>query len=404
MKKRVIVFIFMLFLLSAPAFKNVEAEDLTVSSTFYEGYTKFAYDSFIEVNDDDNLLYSPVSFFYVLMMLYSFSNNDLEIDFENYFGFSKEDMLLEIERFTSDISIPTEDGTFWFQNFVYYDNSPYLYNVPLLEQNQTSFLYELGEYEFSNGDASRMLIDKIREGTEGFLQLTEQDLQYLLTQSIVINNTIYYEGIWKELFDEESNFEGDFFLSDGSINTVTYMTKESNSSMYYQTDLAKVARIFMNDGASFAFIVPNEEYQLSDVLEDSSFLKSLLSDTTLFYSQHLYLTLPKFGITSRIGLEETVDELGLGKMFTPNIGSFEGFAEDPNFVISAIEQISKIDVNEEGARIVSATFSVGCAAAAPPMMFTIDQPFFFVVYSTNDVPLFIGVIHDLGVEKTTSTE
>ncbi|MGD9910596.1 MAG: serpin family protein [Candidatus Izemoplasmatales bacterium] len=394
MKKILIVFLFTFFIFSAPVVEYVVADDLTVSTAFYDGYINFAYDSFDELDHSNNLVYSPTSLFYVLMMLYSFSGNELETDFENYFGFSKEDMLLEIEHFTSDIQIETEQGSFWFQNFLYYDNNPYYYNVSVLEENQPSFNYQLAEYDFSSGEAGEELARRITEGTDHFLELSENDFLDLLSANILFDNTIYYQGIWEELFKEENNIESTFFGLNDEETTVTYMVKDSSSATYIETELAKVGRFYMNDGSSIAFVLPAEDKVLNDVLEDTYFIKSLLVDQNQYDHRSIHLTLPKFSAESSLKFEDMLNTIGLGRIY--EIGNqYPSLTLESDFQISLIKQVSKIELDEEGVKVASTTISIGCAASAPPLEFFVNQPFVFIIYSPNDIPLFMGHIYSI---------
>ena len=65
-------------------------------------------------------------------------------------------------------------------------------------------------------------------------------------------------------------------------------------------------------------------------------------------------------------------------------------------MMTTVEQMSYIEVDEKGTKVASATFSFGCGGMAPePNFFTVDRPTGYIIMSETDIPLFMGTIRSV---------
>ncbi len=395
MKKVILVFVFVTLLLTGPSLISVNAVERSTNEDFFQSYLNFANDLYQEQGVLSNQLYSPISLFYVLMILNSLSSNELSLDFETYFGFTKEEMLLEMPYLTEDIIAGLDESEFWFHNFLFYDNATPLFDTILLDSIQPTFNYSLEELSFYDGEASRVLASRITEGTNHFLELTEDDFLELLSANFVINNTIYYKGIWQTLFAESDNFEELFYLEDDSSQTVTYMTKIDKNVYYHQEETFSVASIFMTDGVKIQFIKPEGDHTLNDLFADETLMPALFNQNFETYPMSVEIQIPKFAYESEVDFRQALINLGLEGIYEFRTDNFSDLVDGEVFGISMIKQISKIELDEEGVTAASSTTSIGCTKSAEPLVFTLDHPFIYIIYSPSNIPLFIGVIQTI---------
>jgi serpin B len=113
------------------------------------------------------------------------------------------------------------------------------------------------------------------------------------------------------------------------------------------------------------------------------------------------LTLPKFGIESKVDLATMLAAMGMPTAFDPGAADFSGMTTEERLFISAVIHQAKIDVDEKGTTAAAATAVVMRATAAPgePVTLTVDHPFLFAL---RDVPtgtvLFLGRVTDPSVK------
>ncbi len=401
MKKTLLVFLFVIMIFSAPAMSSkVEADSRTVSSDFFDAYLDFSITSFQEVTDEGNLLYSPVSLYYVLAMLEVMTSNEALEELEVLVGVDKATLLDQIQLFTNDITVDSKDADFWFANSVFYDDhNRFLptvpnFNVDTLELYQSYFDYDLQNLNFVDGSAASVLAEKITEGTDHFMEYSPDDFVFLSQVNFLIHNSIYYKGEWDKKYDVDDTHERDFNNLDDTTSTTMFMRKEDTGSKVYSSEYADAIKTYFLDGSSMIYILPGEGTDVNDLLANSDELNNILGNQDQFLPRTKKLIIPKMEMSSNLNLVENLENLGLNGIFTGQNNAFSDITSYP-FGITDVLQMSKIEIDEEGVRVASTTLSIGCAAAAPPDEFIVDEPFIYVIMSATDIPLFIGIVYSL---------
>ncbi len=120
--------------------------------------------------------------------------------------------------------------------------------------------------------------------------------------------------------------------------------------------------------------------------------------------QHeVIVSLPRFKITQEFELNSTLEGLGMKTAFDPNSADFSGMTGDKSLVISAAIHKAYIDVDENGTEAAAATAVMMEMATAmpsqdappPPIYFTADHPFLFLIRdNSSGAILFMGRVID----------
>jgi len=133
-------------------------------------------------------------------------------------------------------------------------------------------------------------------------------------------------------------------------------------------------------------------------LEQSLSVESLRTWRSHLEEQKVRVFLPKFGMTFRTELKETLRRLGMVDAFAWPGANFGGLDGDPNwFYIGEVIHKAYVDVNEEGTEAAAATAVVmmmGGMGRQPPV-FRADHPFLFLIQEnrTGSI-LFMGRVAD----------
>jgi serpin B len=111
------------------------------------------------------------------------------------------------------------------------------------------------------------------------------------------------------------------------------------------------------------------------------------------------VTLPKFTMTQKFTLKETLEKLGMKLAFEPGAADFSGMTGKKDLWISDAIHKAFVDVNEEGTEAAAATGLVFRATAMahepPPVTFRADHPFVFMIRDNKSGGiLFMGRVTD----------
>ena len=113
----------------------------------------------------------------------------------------------------------------------------------------------------------------------------------------------------------------------------------------------------------------------------------------------IHLSMPKFDVSSEFDLRETLTSLGVTDVFDPFASDFSPMTDDVDLVyLSKAQHDVRVAVDEEGVEAAAFTVMAMSGAGAPPdeleeIDFTVDRPFLFVIMSSDNLPLFAGVVN-----------
>jgi serpin B len=123
----------------------------------------------------------------------------------------------------------------------------------------------------------------------------------------------------------------------------------------------------------------------------------------LGYEDRVIVYLPRFKITQQFELSSTLEGLGMKAAFDPDSADFSAMTGDKSLVISAAIHKAYIDLDENGTEAAAATAVIVEMATAmapqyappPPIVFTADHPFLFLIRdNASGAILFMGRVTD----------
>jgi serine protease inhibitor len=113
--------------------------------------------------------------------------------------------------------------------------------------------------------------------------------------------------------------------------------------------------------------------------------------------------LPKFKVEYNVALKGPLQSLGMKAAFDGSAANFSGIA--PGLFISAAQQKTFVEVNEEGTEAAVVTgMEVQIASVSPrlePFDMIVDRPFLFLIEDKQtEVILFMGTVFDPTATKS----
>lgn len=103
--------------------------------------------------------------------------------------------------------------------------------------------------------------------------------------------------------------------------------------------------------------------------------------------------MPKFEFDSKLGLESTLDEMGMPDAFSSEEADFSGIDGTEKLFITDVVHQAFVSVDEAGTEAAAATGVVVGITSAPsaPVEVTVDRPFVFLIRDVETgAILFVG--------------
>lgn len=215
---------------------------------------------------------------------------------------------------------------------------------------------------------------------------------------LVLVNAIYLKAPWEVPFARELTGRRPFTRGDGSRVDVDLMSSGTPEMVAYGAGSGWQAARLPYAGGQLAMTVVLPDGPLAELEQalDERLLAAVLQAPKP--TEHVVVRLPRFRFRLTADLTAPLSGLGMPTAFDPSRADFSAMTEQERLSISAVLHQAFIAVDEHGTEAAAATAVVMDAlsgSATPPLEFTADRPFLFVIYDVDTAtPLFIGRVSD----------
>jgi len=229
----------------------------------------------------------------------------------------------------------------------------------------------------------------VAERTEGRIpELLPQGSVDAMTRLVLVN-AIYLKAAWLSPFDEKVTRSGSFHRLDGSSIDVpmmhgTFGARYAEGDGWQAVELPYVGRQL-----AMMVVLPDELPAFEAALDGASLEKiaAALED------ERIALSFPRFGIESKLTLNDVLGAMGMPLAFDPDRADFSGITPVDDLYISGVIHQANIDVDEEGTEAAAATAVVMGIVSMPPepIPLAVDRPFLFALRDVETgAILFLG--------------
>lgn len=384
-------------------------------------YSQFAVNLLKDnLDKENNDIISPLSFYYAMAILTNGANNKTKSQLESYLGMTTEDLnefLFDLDR-SSNLN---KANALWLDSQKIKLKQSYL---DIVEQyyGPSVFSHDFSQKNSLVKDVNLWVSDNTENSINNII--SEEDIGDDTT-IIILNALVTGDRWFFEFFPSETYLEP-FRTSDGSDNLTDMMHQQLIG--YWHDNNAQGFVKYLKDGNSFVAILPNEGIDIYDYINSMNgttlrdFIQSgKFSDTVdeyvldpesdypqtcRIYDQHITnLTFPKFEFEREYELSDKLKNSPIKDIFNHSTADFSSMTGD-NLYVDIIRQKDYVRVNEEEATARAVTMITGGLGAADcdeirntyEYDVSFDRPFLFAFVDSNDVPLFFGVISDIGVK------
>lgn len=371
-----------------------------ISDEFRGGIGKFAKVSLGKLMEEgtENKVYSPVNLYMALTILSEMTGGDTQKEVLGLLGAERADALR------------TECQTLWKQ--IYLDdgigkrvmaNSLWLREgFPFEEdfiQNLASDYYA-STYRVPMGkeETDRAIQAWVNQQTGNTLTHEAKSIQTNATDTaMILLSTLYFYDQWTTPFDQSATAPDTFTKEDGKNLTCDFMHDNWMGSFLKTAEYTAATKNFER-GGGMLFLLPQEGKSLSS-LTGGNALDALFSgeiNQTSRFGQ-ITISVPKFDVTASLDWVDHLKALGVVKAFDEKGSDFTPLTKEPYIYVDKIQQASRVKIDEVGctaASYVEMEVNAGTAMPLETCELTLDRPFLFVIFSEEQIPLFIGAVYD----------
>lgn len=238
------------------------------------------------------------------------------------------------------------------------------------------------------------------DNTGGLLKEYTKDMAIAPDTVFELVSTIYYKAMWRETF-WESNTVQETFHGTSEDTDVDMMKKSDHMDVYQGSNFTAVGQSLQDSGSMY-FLLPNENTNVNELVSAPELLQVIQNteDSDNWSSHLVHLSVPKFKVSEKTDLLETLRDLGVTDALDADLADFTPLTGDKeNLCLSKADHAAMLEIDENGVTGAAYTeLAVSETAAEIPddeIDFTLDRPFLFLVTGQDGSLLFSGVVRNI---------
>ena len=348
--------------------------------------------------EGENVVYSPLNIYMALAMLAELTDGESRAQ------------ILELVGAADIETLRTQANAVWRANYSddgavtsILASSLWLSENVAFRRDTMQLLadnYFASSYSGEMGSASmNAAIQKwLNDQTGGLLKDYISDVETVPEALMVLATTMYFRAKWTDAFLPRETEKRVFHGALRDVNT-DFMRSTDLYGTYYWGEKFSASKKALEGSGAMWFMLPDEGVSVDELLKNEEALAFLTSNGKWENQKTLivHLSVPKFDVSSKIDLTETLQTLGVTDCFSFERADFSPMLEDAVPVaLSAAEHGARVAIDEEGVTAAAYTVMQMCGSAMPPndeIAFTLDRPFLFAVTGEDGSVLFIGVVN-----------
>ncbi|XP_068175812.1 antithrombin-III [Antennarius striatus] len=236
-----------------------------------------------------------------------------------------------------------------------------------------------------NPEKARVTINKwISNKTENLIQDTLPEGAVTSNTVLVLVNTIYFKGQWKNKFDKANVYAADFHISEGVTCSVNMMYQETRFRYknFPDDNVQLLEMPYRGDDITMVIVLPSRGTSLSKV-EESLDLKKLTNWMGQMTETTVSIYIPRFRVEDSFSLKEKLMAMGLTDLFSSETASLPGMLDGDSDGLHISDAYHKafLEVNEEGSEAAASTavVVVGRSMNFDREVFQANRPFLLFI-------------------------
>ncbi len=368
--------------------------------TLSDGTTEFFRKTVSEfmTGRDGNVVFSPTNVYLALSMLSECAAGETKDQLLALLGEADTDSVRSSANAVWKAAY-TDDGvtrsllanSLWLRHDMNYNESL----VKTLAENYfaSTFVGEMGSPEYD-----KMLQDWLNDQTGGLLEEHAGKEKFDSETALALVSAIHFKAGWDGKFWSGATKKSVFH---GKTDERCDFMNGGGDTAYIGDGFIAEDKYFRNNEYKMTFILPDEGKTPDDLLRDESALDFIVrgGESLAVKADEITLSLPKFDVDSSLDLKPMLEELGVKDAFVRGVADFTPVspgADSP--YVSGVSHAARVTVDEDGCEAAAFTIIYEATSCVPLEYFrmTLDRPFIFVIRGAGDLPLFVGIVCDVG--------
>ncbi len=364
-----------------------------------DGNNGFAVDLYQEAAaEPGNLFFSPFSITSALSMVYAGAEGDTEAEVAEAMGVVDEQLWHDNLGLLFDDLVGNHHRPYtlsganrvWSQDGVSLDTDfealmVDAYNAPVQTMDIAA------DPDKATGKINRW----VERQTRGFIPELFEKGDISAATLVVLCNAVYFEGDWKEQFEEDNTHDGEFRTLDGGSVQAPLMHNTAQYGIAHFDAFSMAELPYEGDELSMVVLLPHEDDGIYDLEADLD-AASLAEWMEQIQYGEVSMTLPSFTMDYELPLKDTLRNLGIELLFDDDGADLSGMIPGGGVYVEAARHKAYVDVFEQGTRAAAATgFGVDFSSMPQSDEFNADHPFIFLIRDQlTDSILFMGRVED----------
>ena len=340
-------------------------------------------------NNNQNIIYSPLSIKYALKMLGEGAGGNTKTQIENVLGNPN---LTKYENIDNVLSLA---------NGIYIRDT-YSRNV---KEDYTELLKSRynAEINYDSFQNAQNINKWIENKTLGIIKnMLDDDVVSNPDTKMLLINALAIDMEWEEKFNDVNKRE--FYKEDETTmeTPIMSMTAHNDNVSYYKDD--KITSITMDlkkyDNTQLEFIAIMPEEKLSNYIENFTIeeLNNIIKKSKLASKETngVNISIPRFSTTYDLDLKQDLIELGITDAFDVGKADFSNISEEM-YVSDALHK-ADIDFTEEGIKAAAVTvisMDITSVIQEEPVKIDINKPFLYIIKDKNTNEIwFVGALYE----------
>lgn len=285
--------------------------------------------------------------------------------------------------------------------------------------------YYVSSYKGTMGSKKfdQMLQDWINKQTNYFLKKETQTISLEKETILALVSTLYFQSGFSTEFSVDATKEAIFHSPYKDI-TCDFM-REDNVQDYYESEHFLAIEKYLKNDQSLWLFLPKEDIKVQELLKDNSVMNLILYKSKIPSLEEaeqekqqimqeiknikrktrlIHLSLPKFDISSKFNLKESLQAMGITDVFDRAKADFSPLLSvdtvSNSIYLSKASQTVRLMIDETGvlgSSYVEMELNYTYAGEEPEMEelnLTFDRPFLFVIAGKAETPLFAGIVNN----------
>lgn len=364
-----------------------------VSQEFLTYYNRFALKSTqaIASLSSDNLIYSPISLYFPLMLNLEGSGGTTREELKKVLYADNENIAEQMSHLYTRLYLNNDTGYTAIANSLWVHPDVKV-NDAFMDTAIKDFYTAVYSRDMSLEHTRKEMGAWVKAHTNGgitpIIEPNEGPVQIL--------NTISLKMKWATPFDKKETSIQKFYVKDTEAIEVPFMKNRFESSFFQETDAYVEYALPMHEDYKLHVILPNKDMTPYKVLKDPNLLQDVLNQKHL-QEGDITLHMPKVELHSKVSLKKPLYKLGIQQMFQSN-ADFTNMSKQTPLFVGDIQQEALISWDEEGVEASAFTREIMCTSAPPKekrkLDINLNRPFIYVIEQKIDktsIPLFIGI-------------